>query len=145
VAEAFDKAMKTDGTGLARNSGKSKHYGAAKARQRRDFPLGQPREIIQRLVLQQPEKSISRGQLGREPLQTDVGKTDRRHRAAQSHRATGGNGQRRKPPVRLQQSQIIGRIHLNNFGGNETCARDQTNLRRILDDMKTGKLFCERC
>jgi hypothetical protein len=27
---------------------------------------------------------------GREPLQTDVGKTDRRHRAAQSHRATGG-------------------------------------------------------
>jgi hypothetical protein len=41
VAEAFDKAMKTDGTGFARNLGKSKHYGAAKARQRRDFTLGQ--------------------------------------------------------------------------------------------------------
>ena len=36
--------------------------------QRRDFPLGQ---------------------LGREPLQTDVGKTDRRHRAAQLRRPAG--------------------------------------------------------
>jgi hypothetical protein len=33
-----------------------------------------------------------RKHLGREPLQTDVGKTDRRHRAAQSHRATGTMG-----------------------------------------------------
>jgi hypothetical protein len=29
-----------------------------------------------------------RKHLGREPLQTDVGKTDRRHRAAQMRRAT---------------------------------------------------------
>ena len=40
-----------------------------RAGQQRDFPLGQ---------------------LGREPLQTNVGKTDRRYRA------TGGNGQRCK-------------------------------------------------
>ena len=83
-----------------------------RAGQRRDFPLGQ---------------------LGREPLQTDG-----RHRAAKIHRATGGNGQRCKPPVRLQQSQIIGRIHLNHFGVNQTCAREQTNLRRILDHMIIG-------
>jgi hypothetical protein len=50
-------------------------------------------------------------QLGREPLQTDVGKTDRRRRASKIHRTTGGNWQRRKFPVRFQQSQIIGRIH----------------------------------
>ena len=43
----------------------------------------------------------------------------------QSHRATGGKGQRCKPPVRLQQSQIIGRIHLNHFGVNQTGAREQ--------------------
>ena len=66
-----------------------------------------------------------RKHLGREPLQSDVGKTDRRHRA------TGGNGQRCKPPVRLQQSQIIGRIHLNHLGVNQTCAREQTNSRGI--------------
>jgi hypothetical protein len=42
--------MKTNCTGLVWNLGKSKHYGAAKARQRRDFPLGQ---------------------LGRESLKTD--------------------------------------------------------------------------
>jgi len=40
-----------------------------------------------------------------------------------------------KPTIRLQQSQIIGRIHLNNFGGNQSCAREQTNLRRNLDDV----------
>jgi hypothetical protein len=43
--------------------------------------------------LWQPEKPISRGQLGREPLQTDVGKTDRRHRAAQFYCPTGGNSE----------------------------------------------------
>ena len=79
-----------------------------------------------------------RKHLGREPLQTDVGKTDRRHRAAQKSRATGGNGQRCKPPVRLQQSQIIGRVHLNHLGVNQTRAREQTNLRRILDHMMIG-------
>lgn len=52
-----------------------KNSGAAKARQRRDFPFGQPREIIQRRFATAKEKPISRGQLGREPLQTDVGKT----------------------------------------------------------------------
>jgi hypothetical protein len=41
VAEAFDLAMKIDCLGLVWNSDKSKHYGAAKARQRRDFTLGQ--------------------------------------------------------------------------------------------------------
>ena len=59
-----------------------------------------------------------------DPLQTDVGKTDRRHRAAQSHRATGGNGQRLESffilhsafCICFEQSQIIGRIHLNHFG-----------------------------
>jgi hypothetical protein len=45
--------MKTNCIGLVWNSGKSKHCGAAKARQRRNFPFVQ---------------------LGREPLQTDVGK-----------------------------------------------------------------------
>ena len=60
------------------------------ARQRRDFPLGQH---------------------GRKPTQTDVGKTDGRHRPAQLRCAARGNGQRRKFPVRLQQSQIIGRVH----------------------------------
>ena len=107
--------------------------GHPRAGQRRDFPLGQPREIIQRIDLQQPEKPISRDQLGREPLQTDVGKTDRRHRAAQKPRATGGNGQRRKPPVRLQQSQIIGRIHLNcrNFS-NGVSVSDFIQIFRLL-------------
>ena len=76
-----------------------------------------------------------RQHLGREPLQTDVGKTDRRHRAAQKPRATSGNGQRCKPPDRLQQRQIIGRIHLNHLGVNQTRAREQTNLRPILDHM----------
>ena len=71
--------------------------GHPRAGQRRDFPLGQPREIIQRIDLQQPEKPISRGQLGREPLQTDVGKTDRRHRAAQKPRATGTMGSGANP------------------------------------------------
>ena len=52
-----------------------------------------------------------RQHLGREPLHTDVWKTDGHHRAAKIHRATGGNGQRGKPPVCLQQSQIIGRVH----------------------------------
>jgi hypothetical protein len=61
--------MKTDCGGLAWNSETSKHYGAAKTRQRRDFLLGQ---------------------IGRDPLQTDVGETDGLHRAAQSNRATGG-------------------------------------------------------
>jgi hypothetical protein len=37
---------------------------------------------------------VNPGQLGRESLHTNVGKTHRRHRAAQIHRATGGNGQR---------------------------------------------------
>ena len=88
-----------------------------RAGQRRDFPLGQ---------------------LGREPLQTDVGKTDRRHRAAQLRRPAGCNGQRRKLPVRFEQRQIIGRIHLNHLGVNQTRAREQTNLRRILDHMIIG-------
>ena len=114
MAEAFDLTMKTDYLGLVWNLGKSKHYGAAKARQRRDFPLGQ---------------------LGREPLHTDIGKTAGRHRAAKIHHATGNNWQRCKPPDRLQQSQIIGRIHLNHFGVNQARAREQTNLRRILDHM----------
>jgi hypothetical protein len=39
------------------------------------------------------------------------------------------------PPVRLQQSQITGRIHLHHIGINQTRAREQTNLRRILDHM----------
>jgi len=34
------------------------------------------------------------------------------------------NGQRCEPPVRLRQSQIIGRIHLNHLGVNQTRARD---------------------
>ncbi len=72
---------------------------------------------------------------GREPLQTDVGKTDCRRCATKIHRATGSNGQRCKPPVRFQQSQIIGRIHLNYFCVNQTRAREQTNLRPILDDV----------
>jgi len=41
-------------------------------------------------------------------------------RAAQKPRAAGGNGKRREPPVRLQQSQIIGRIHLHHLGINQT-------------------------
>jgi len=40
--------------------------------------------------------------------------------------------------IRFQQSQIIGRIHLNHFDVNQTCAREQTNLRRILDHMIIG-------
>ena len=56
-------------------------------------------------------------------VKPDVGKTDRRHRAAQSHRAAGGNGQRLESFFILQsafcigfeQSQIIGRIRLNLF------------------------------
>jgi hypothetical protein len=71
-----------------------------------------------------------RKHLGREPLQTDVGETDRRHRAAQKPRATGGNGQRLESFFILQsafrigfeQSQIIGRIHLNHLGVRHHCA-----------------------
>jgi hypothetical protein len=70
-----------------------------RAGQRRDFPLGQ---------------------LGREPLHTNIRKTDGRHRAAQIHRATGGNGQRLESffilhsafCICFEQSQIIGRIPL---------------------------------
>jgi hypothetical protein len=39
------------------------------------------------------------------------------------------------PPVRLQQSQIIGHVHLHHLGVNQTRAREQTNFRRILDHM----------
>jgi len=61
-----------------------------------------------------------------------------RHRAAQMRRAARGNRQRRKFSVRFQQSQIIGRIHLNNFCVNRSGTRDQTNFRRILDYMIIG-------
>jgi len=40
-----------------------------------------------------------------------------------------------RPSPRLEQRQIIGRIHLHHLGGNQTCARDQTNLRGIFHDM----------
>src|SRR5208282_2787192 len=82
----------------------------------------------------------------------------------ESHRATGRNGQRLEGKVEgrrmndeipiaggfllprfcilhssfcicFEQSQIIGRIHLNHLGVNQTRAREQTNLRRILDHM----------
>jgi sensor histidine kinase regulating citrate/malate metabolism len=72
-----------------------------------------------------------RQHLGREPLQTDVGKTDRRHRAAQIHRTTGGNGQRCKPPVRLQQSQIIGRISAS-FNFKRVNAKFSPNNAHVL-------------
>jgi hypothetical protein len=41
VDEAIGLTMIIDSSGLAWNLETSKHYGAAKARQRRDFPLGQ--------------------------------------------------------------------------------------------------------
>ena len=40
-----------------------------------------------------------------EPLQTDVGKTDRRHRAAQSHRATGTMGSGANRPSALSNAR----------------------------------------
>jgi len=61
-----------------------------------------------------------------------------RHRAAQMRRAARSNRQWRKFPVCFEQSQISGRIHLNNFGVNRSRARDQTNFRCILDHMIIG-------
>jgi hypothetical protein len=40
----------------------------------------------------------------------------------------GKMGSGSKPPDRLQQSQIIGRIHLHHFGVNQICAK-YTSLR----------------
>jgi hypothetical protein len=82
-----------------------------RAGQRRDFPLGQ---------------------LGRKPLQRRVGKTNRRHRAAQMRRTARGNRQWRKFSIGFQRSQIIRRIHLNHFCVNRSSTRDQTNFRRLL-------------
>jgi hypothetical protein len=56
-----------------------------RARQRRDFPLGQ---------------------LGRKTLQASGRKTDRGHRAAQFHRATRGNGQWLERSNRFQQRRV---------------------------------------
>lgn len=61
---------------------------------------------------------LALGQLGREPLQADVGKTHRGHRAAQLHRATRRHRQRREPPLRLEQRQIIRRIYFYSVSGN---------------------------
>jgi hypothetical protein len=51
------------------------------------------------------------GQLGREPLQTDVGKTDRRHRAVQMRRPTWQNGQRGKNPISVNFSGLCHHLH----------------------------------
>ena len=39
---------------------------------------------------------------------------------------------------RFQQRQIIRRIHLHHRGVNHACAREQTHLRRTLDDVIIG-------
>ncbi len=67
-----------------------------------------------------------------------IRETHRGHRPAQFHRATGGDGQRCKPPNGFQQSQIIRRIHLHHRRVNQACAREQTHFGRTLDDVIIG-------
>jgi hypothetical protein len=61
------------------------------------------------------EKRIS-GSLPR----SRYGETDRGHRAPQPHRATRHHRQRRKPVLRLEQREVIGRIHLHHLGGDDS-------------------------
>ncbi len=76
-----------------------------------------------------------RKHLGREPLQTDVAKTDRRHRAAQKPRATGGNGQRLESFFILQASCVshATRPPSSNFGATSyPCGiRNGKQIRRL--------------
>ena len=51
-------------------------------------------KIARVILLAGQQCDFTFGQLGREPLQTDVGKSDGRHRAAQTRRAARGDGQR---------------------------------------------------
>jgi hypothetical protein len=74
----------------------------------------------------------------RKSLQRRVGKTNRRHRAAQMRRAARGNWQRRNFSNCFQQSQIIRCVHLNNFCINRSGARDQTSFRRRFDHVVIG-------
>jgi len=52
-----------------------------------------------------------RQHLGREPLQTDVEKTDHRHRAAQMRRPAWQNGQRGKNPISVNFSGLCHHLH----------------------------------
>ena len=81
------------------------------------------------------------------------GETDRGNRAPQPHPTTRHHRQRRKPALRLaaaapqwrfgasrrkEQREIIGRIHLHHFAGDNSRARDQPHLRRLFDHMFVG-------
>ena len=66
-----------------------------------------------------------RQHLGRKALHPDVRETHRGHRAAQLHAPARPHRQRRKPPRRLEQRQIIPRIHLHGRVVMESRARDE--------------------
>ena len=65
-----------------------------RARQRRDFPLGQ---------------------LGRKPLQPDVRETHRGHRAAQFHRATGDDFQTEQGEIHFSARRRLSDLRKRNF------------------------------
>ena len=87
-----------EGNGLHRQRGACRHSVRRVAGRHRPVACATPDLKIPRVIPRAGQRrDFPLGQLGREPLQSDVGKTDRRHRAAQKPRATGGNGQRCKP------------------------------------------------